>query len=301
MILPPLYKYLDVRGAKLTLANKTFKHAKPSDFNDIEDLTVQSMFLEDLETALRKIESGFTDVILRHLDEPPTCESPLKEKLALIQHVYRTNADAAEVVKSELQNGEPAFDVEHMRARSSAFIEEVNQSLQDYRVLCVTTHIDSEGMWSGYAENHAGIALRIEPNLAKDSKFQLFRPVVYRENRPPLYEEATDFVAHSLFGDQEANRKVMIEKIVYAKTLKWQNEGEYRLAIPVLPREKPWVTLSYHPEEITELYLGLAMVEADRTEIIGSALRINPEIAIFQMQRDKNEKLTFRRIRVDAI
>ena len=44
MALPPLYKYLSVQGAKLTLGNNTFKHAKPSDFNDIEDLTIQSIF-----------------------------------------------------------------------------------------------------------------------------------------------------------------------------------------------------------------------------------------------------------------
>ena len=38
MTQPPLYKYLDVRGAKLTLGNKTFRHAKPSDFNDLKKL-----------------------------------------------------------------------------------------------------------------------------------------------------------------------------------------------------------------------------------------------------------------------
>jgi hypothetical protein len=35
-------------------------------------------------------------------------------------------------------------------------------------------HRGSAKMWSGYAENHKGIALRIEPNVAKDSKFQRF-------------------------------------------------------------------------------------------------------------------------------
>jgi hypothetical protein len=80
---PPLYKYLDVQGAKLTLGNNTFKHSKPSDFNDIEDLTVQSIFPEDTEAALEKLSNGFTDVILQHLNDPPTCSSPMKEKVAL--------------------------------------------------------------------------------------------------------------------------------------------------------------------------------------------------------------------------
>ena len=40
MALPPLYKYLSVEGAKKTLGNNAFRHAKPSSFNDIEDPTV---------------------------------------------------------------------------------------------------------------------------------------------------------------------------------------------------------------------------------------------------------------------
>ena len=95
MTLPPLYKYLDVSGAKLTLGNKKFKHARPSDFNDVEDLTIQSIFPEDTEEALKKIAGGFTDVILRHLDEEPTWSSPMKEKVRAIQQIYRANPGAA--------------------------------------------------------------------------------------------------------------------------------------------------------------------------------------------------------------
>jgi hypothetical protein len=58
MPLPPLYKYLDVRGAKLTLGNRTFKQAKPSDFNDTEDLIIQSIFPEETAVALRKLQAA---------------------------------------------------------------------------------------------------------------------------------------------------------------------------------------------------------------------------------------------------
>jgi hypothetical protein len=85
MGLPPLYKYLDVQGARLTLGNRTFKHAKPSDFNDTEDLTIQSIFPEDIETALKRASEGMLDVILTHLDAVPTCASPMRERLAAIQ------------------------------------------------------------------------------------------------------------------------------------------------------------------------------------------------------------------------
>ena len=297
MALPPLYKYLDVRGAKLTLGNGTFKHSKPSDFNDIEDLTVQSIFPEETEAALTKLSMGFTDMILRHLNDPPTCNSPLREKVALIQHAFRTRPQVAEVVKAEMNmaGGKPIYDVEHMRERAKVFIKDINDMLQGYRVLCVTTHKESEKMWSKYAENHKGIALRIEPNVAKDSKFQLFRPVTYRQSRPSLYDDTLEFTASSLFGDQEAEKRAMLEKIVYSKTLPWQDEGEYRLAIPIRRSEPPWDTLTYHPEEITELYLGLAMTMEDRDEIVAMANARNPKIAVFQAIRDADAKLTFNR------
>ena len=295
MALPPLYKYLGVQGAKLTLGNKTFKHAKPSDFNDTEDLTIQSIFPEDTEAALKKLTSGFTDVILQHLNDPPTCGSPIKEKVALLQLVYRTNPGAADAIKAELakEGGTPVFDVEHMRARAAAFVQEINEFMQSYRVLCVTTLKDSEKMWSGYAENHKGIVLRIEPNLAKDSKFQLFRPVVYREKRPSLYENTLDFLAGSLFGDQELRLRVMTERIAYTKTLDWKHESEYRLVIPRGQDEGEWNTLRYHPEEITELYLGLAMEKADADEIQSKARADNPKISVFQARRSEDGKLEF--------
>jgi Protein of unknown function (DUF2971) len=298
MKLPPFYKYLNVRGAKLTLGNRTFRHAKPSDFNDIEDMTVESIFPEETEVALKRLSEGFTDVILAHLDDPPTCASPMREKLALIQQAYRNNPKAAELVKAELAKGDAKalFDVEHMRARARTHIKEINESMQEWRVLCVTTNNDSEKMWSEYAESHKGIALRIEPNVAKDSKFQRFQPVFYREKRPALYDDTMEFIAGGLFGDQEARTRTIMEKIVYAKTLKWQHECEYRLAIPLGKGEEPYDTMSYHPEEITEMYLGLAMAKADKDDIVAKAKAINPGIIIFQAKRHPNGAIMFDRV-----
>jgi hypothetical protein len=294
---PPLYKYLDVRGAKLTLGNRTFRHAKPSDFNDIEDMTVQSIFPEETEAALKRMSEGFTDVILAHLDHPPTCASPIREKLALIQQAYRNNPKAAELVKAQLAKGgaKPLYDVEHMRTRAQTHIKDINDLMQGWRILCVTTNKDSEKMWSEYAENHRGIALRIEPNIAKDSKFQRFQPVIYRETRPALYEDTMEFIAGGLFGDQEARIRAVMEKIVYAKTLKWQHECEYRLAIPLGKDEEPCDTMSYHPEEVTEMYLGLAMVPKDKEEIVAKAKAVNPDIAIFQAKRAAKDVIVFDR------
>jgi Protein of unknown function (DUF2971) len=295
MTLPPLYKYLDVRGAKLTLGNRTFRHGKPSDFNDIEGMTIQSIFAEETEVALNRLSEGFQDVLLAHLNDPPTCGAPMRQKVEVLQQLYRANPKAVGLVQAEMMKdgAKPLFDVEQIRARAKAHIADINAFLQDWRVFCVTINKNSERMWSEYAEKHKGIMLRIEPNIKKDSKFQRFEPVIYHTKRPPLYDDTMQYIAESLFGDQEARIHSIMKKIIYAKTLKWQHECEYRLAIPLADDEEPYETLPYHPEEITELYLGLAMDAKDRNEIVTKAQAVNESIVIFQAKRDAEDAIAF--------
>jgi hypothetical protein len=293
---PTLYKYLDVQGARLTLGNRTFKHAKPSDFNDVEDLTVRSIFSEDDEAALKQIENGFVGVLLSHLDDPPTCiNAELRKKVVLLQSMFKANADAERVMREAVAKGEMQgiFNLDEVRKRNRSFVDEINQQMQNWRVLCVSERNDSERMWTRYAENHQGIILKIAPNLTKDSKYQLFRRIDYCAERPPLYESALSFLEGSLFGDQEQRIRSALERIVYTKTLDWEYEREYRLAIPLRPGEA-WDTLPYHPDEISELYLGANMADEPKQEIVDLAQSINPPIGIFQMFHDANGKLSFR-------
>lgn len=73
----------------------------------------------------------------------------------------------------------------------------------------------------------------------------------------------------------------------------WQHEGEYRLAIPIRENERPWNTLPYHPEEITELYLGFEMEKPNMEDIVDMARTVNRDITIFRAKRDGNGKLFF--------
>jgi len=253
------------------------------------------MFPEETEVALKKLEDSFTDVILAHLNDPPTCASPMREKLAMIQQAFRTNPDAAKTIKGELAKDgrKPMFDVEHMRSRAKEHLKEINEFMQGMRVLCVTTNKDSTRMWDEYAQQHKGVALRIEANIAKDSKFQRFQPVIYRETRPPLHDDTLEFIAGGLFGDHEARIRAIMEKIIYSKTLKWQHESEYPLAIPVAKDEKPYDTLKYHPEEITELYIGSAMDKSDKEDVLAKAKALNPAIRVFQAKCGADGAIAF--------
>jgi hypothetical protein len=294
MTSPSLYKYLSVEGARLTLGNRCFKHAKPSTFNDTEDLTVRSLFPEDDEAALAVIENNFTDVLLKHVDDAPTClNEGMRAKVALILAAFKANPGAARIIKEAKKEMPSVFNLEHMTQRHLDFVAEINAFMQGFRILCVSSRKDSERMWDRYAEGHRGIVLKISPNIDKDSKFQCFLPVAYQVCRPTFYESAEAFLESGLFGDQLARLKDAMDKIVYAKTLEWEYENEYRLAIPV-HGDTDWDTLSYHPEELSELYLGANAPNNWKAEIVALAESINPDIAVYEMFYNGNGNLLSR-------
>ena len=165
--------------------------------------------------------------------------------------------------------------------------------MQGHRVLCVTTDKASDRMWKEYAQHHQGVVLRIQPNVAKDSKFQKFAPVTYQEKRPSIYGNTLDLAKESLFGDQTARARSILDRTVYAKTNEHKFEKEYRLAIPLGEGEEDYRTLAYHPEEVTELYLATSMKAEDKADIIAKAKAINPEIAVFQAMRSVLGRIRF--------
>ena len=97
----------------------------------------------------------------------------------------------------------------------------------------------------------------------------------YREKRPPLYDDTLKFIADGLFGDPEKRAQAIMGNIIYSKTLEWEHESEYRLAIPLGKDEMPYDTLPYHAEEITEMYLGVEMDETNKRDIVAKAKTSN--------------------------
>jgi hypothetical protein len=298
MALPPLYKYLSVDGATKTLDGKCFRFAKPSEYKDLEDMTTQSLFPDQLEAALAILQDGFVDVIVENPAAAPTCSEKLRPKVAELQKIFRDNPKAAEAVKEGLKKDpdRAGFDIDHWRTRSDALIKDINDHMQNYRVLCVTTDKASDRMWKEYAQKYQGIVLRIEPSVARDSKFQKFAPVTYQEKRPPVFPRTLDYAKEVLFGDQAARIRESMNGIICGKTNAYKFESEYRLAIPVGEGEEDYRVLAYHPEEVTELYLGPATSDEDKESIIAKAKAVNPKIAILQAKRDKKGQITFGKV-----
>ena len=81
---------------------------------------------------------------------------------------------------------------------------------------------------------------------------------------------------------------------MYSKTLDWKYEREYRLAIPLGHGEQDWNLMPYHPEEISELYVGANAPDDLKTEFTELARDVNPQISVFEMFHGEDGKLLSR-------
>ena len=153
------------------------------------------------------MENNFTDILVKHLDDVPSClNEKMRQQIAILQAAFKANPNAVAIIK-EAKKGLPSvFNLQHMKQRHMDFAAEINAFMQGYRILCVSSRKDSERMWQRYAQGHTGVVLKISPNIDKNSKYQLFRPVTYQAKRPTLYESAERFQRVSSAINRRASR-----------------------------------------------------------------------------------------------
>jgi len=88
-------------------------------------------------------------------------------------------------------------------------------------------------------------------------------------------------VLHGLAMTTEESIKLILDRLVFTKSMEWQYEQEYRLYVPFLIKEdQAFATLRYHPEELTSIFLGCRMTKEKRKAIVELARKINPDVSI---------------------
>jgi hypothetical protein len=88
----------------------------------------------------------------------------------------------------------------------------------------------------------------------------------------------------------------IIDRIIYTKTNAYKFESEYRLAIWLGEDEEDYRTLAYHPEEVTELYLGMLMKGDDKVDIAAKAKALNPNTVVMQAVMDDHDRIIFEEV-----
>jgi hypothetical protein len=158
-------------------------------------------------------------------------------------------------------------DFERGRRYLPQFHDDFRKFMGEGKILCLSEIPDNILMWSHYAEQHAGLALRIRCVPELDSVWGLAKPVRYVEQMPSLYDE--EFLSNLMSGSASMDfcyAREQIEKLVYTKARCWLYEKEWRVSMgrgrTLTDRED----LRFHPLELDGVIFGCKMSYNDRKE-----------------------------------
>lgn len=163
------------------------------------------------------------------------------------------------------------------RLSNAELIAGIRQSAHDMAaamgVFCVAECLGSVLMWSHYASNHQGIALRFEFDPDPE-RVPIFWKVKYQDERPIL--------RHTDFNLQ--NRA--IATALATKATSWEYEQEWRIMLADHAR----TTMEFDPKAITGIILGARCPEeiSDHAKAVAAAhglqvTRMKPDDRSFQL------------------
>lgn len=163
-----------------------------------------------------------------------------------IQKAYPTKS--IQEITIALNNGllklDPASLSEHFRESAANTVESMG-------IFCLSQCIDNILMWSHYANNHRGIALRINWNKQyRHQKKPIFK-VLYDDERPKI----------SFFGNDDA---VEFADALRIKAEFWSYEQEWRVIEPYGAGK----FLNFNPNMITGIVFGINCSNEKRQKVM---------------------------------
>jgi hypothetical protein len=136
------------------------------------------------------------------------------------------------------------------------------------RVFCLTEDNLNLPMWGHYANNHKGVVFSIKYSKEIDNPECVAIKVNYSDERPELFENVNSFI-DSLLGITDSP-KINFRGIFCTKAMSWSYEQEWRVMIPCTCENDSYKNefISFHPQEIDQIFLGYQITDADKTEIL---------------------------------
>lgn len=146
---------------------------------------------------------------------------------------------------------------------SPSFIEQMVTHKAQLGICSLSKTHNSTVMWSYYAAAHKGVVLGVTVNSAEEDVVAVQKVTYSKDN-----------VFRGILGSDAATeaRKVLAKKLTA-----WKHEKEVR----VFSRS------CFVPVSLRIIYLGCQMPEAQRLLLRSLMARINPEVEIYQMQRNE--------------
>lgn len=256
------YKYMDPQGGLSFLESGYHWYRCPLNFKDEFDSQADLLANVDFQRvklhALSKLKSVLCDKkSVRFLP----ADRSLPRLIALCLQCLCSQGKAISPIEVEVAFGkaldEGIATIPHSR---QMMIDQIRQSLELTRVLCVCEAGDSDRMWDEYAANRSGVCLAFRYVPAIDNALGAARKVRYVNEWPPVAnaDEWSDYLLGLRdipFGERGLDG-LFLKKTTYAHEKEWRvlnvasanpllNSGGVR-KVPVDSQELVSVTLGQH-------------------------------------------------------
>jgi hypothetical protein len=259
---PPgrFYKYMKASTAKTVLENNSLRWSSPRLFNDPFDLQFDLHLEFNSDRVVNRVLQRFVDVYTGRAQ--PAAGSTLDDNAKLLRAMMPGLGE--ETIRKENRSAIFAT-IEAIQAGLPKLHDELRAALAPLKILCLSEIPDNLLMWAHYAEYHAGAV--IELSYVEEGQYAstwgAAKPVRYAAEMPRLAGEGA--LLRALLGQGHLATPEQFQDSVYVKADCWAYEKEWRV-LGGWENEKTTEDISFRPKELTAIYLGCRMSDADREQ-----------------------------------
>ncbi len=266
----PFFKLMPRGTGKIVLTNKTLRWTTPPTLNDPFDVQT------DLSLSYGEME-GVRQAALDMLWESFYDNGPIEPENPIGKLVLSVRGQFPKMRREDFDTEYgPSFDEILSRPFAGEGAQaELRAFMSRIKILCLTNRFDSVPMWSHYAEQHQGIALRFCTPEGFDSPWVTAKEVHYSD-RPPAFVEQKSLPAF-LAGRHLPDKRRLFEAMTYTKGSEWSYESEWRISSG--DGRDPNATfedLPFFAQEVDAIILGCRMKEEDRAEFVALRQELFP-------------------------
>lgn len=276
-----LYKYTTANTANLIIRYNKLRWSTPQVLNDPFDMQFAFQFSIDREIAKQMALNKIWD---HHYGTPQ--ERPLN-KFGRVIRILKDRFPRIEREEFDQIFG-TAIDesYEKLEQKMLAFNKWVLSVFADDKILCLSDKPDSILMWSYYALNHSGVALRFD-SAVTDSPLSQARRIDYAEKIPSLFNN--ELFSDMLAGYQVMDADALMSSSVYTKSNLWAHENEWRVYSGKGRTQKSFEDVPFNTRELDGVIFGARTNPEDRMSLATLLKTFYPHVTLYQATTKPNE------------
>lgn len=276
-----LYKYVDAKAAEAIIETQRFRWSTPGHFKDPFDFNFNMMGKFNADNETKKFMREARTMVVNPYFEEVEVHPVIK---GLVMAIKREEESKRKALYTTLEN-----NIRAKYRKLEDIAKNINWECGEFTrrigIFCTAGVYDSLSMWGHYADNHAGIVIKIKTfrNNAPN-EFANVKPVRYKNTLPSVINHEMLKMA---MPNEEPNASKVYEDFVYTKALEWAHEQEFR-SIRKIDKEG-FEDVPFNPLAIDAVYLGANMNMQSRQNITKRLDKFLPHVEIIQCRRHQEE------------